>query len=157
MLSLTLIVKRKRSMHMLMKGVSSGFRGGLDTIQAIWNLETLLTGNNCYVFSNEGKEIWGEINEANEAVKCVRCQMNSFGVKVGYKMGITEFNGKKIRFLASGAMQNISDNDFTFNQLITKGNPALHLKILTYLYGFAIKQHVNNLYIQKDACKLHSY
>lgn len=36
-------------------------------------------------------------------------------------------------------MQNISDNDFNFSQLITKGNPALHLKFLTYFYGVAIK------------------
>lgn len=55
-----------------------------------------------------------------------------FGMRVGYKMGITELNGKN-KVLVSGAMQNISDNDFDFNQIITKGNLALHLKFLTYL------------------------
>lgn len=83
--------------------------------------------------------------------------MNYFGGGSGVQNGNYCIKRKKIRFLASGATQNISDNDFSSNQLITKGNPALHLKFLTYFYGFAIKQHVNNLYIQKDACKLHSY
>lgn len=31
------------------------------------------------VFSNAEKETLGEINENSEALKCVRCQMNSFG------------------------------------------------------------------------------
>ena len=52
------------------------------------------------------------------------CQMsNEFFCKWRTKWDVLNYK-EKIRFLVSGAMQKISDNDFNFNLLITKGHPA---------------------------------